>query len=193
MSDFTKQLLNRAEELKAATPEVYAVELMKQAGMEDEEARLAIVQEQFEKSAASELASYSGVDIEHAVTLVKAAGKSVKDMPGFVLPKFDFDPTAELLTKAAEYIEKLEARVGEVEEMQKQAAFEAIKLPEPFEKAAMSGNLTFEDLAELKKMDQELLTKVASMTSVSDEPWGMGHPAGVARPKTDPMLEWLLN
>lgn len=190
MSEMSKQLLARAEEIRLASPEEYAVEMLKQAGMAEDDARVEVAQLQMEKAAANELASSSGIDIEQAVILVKAAGANVKDMEGFKIEKPEIDPTIELLQKAAAYIETLEAEKADFEKEAEELKIQEIKLPKPIEKAASSGMFTFEDLAALKTMDQELLNKVAS---VSDEPWEMGRGAGMARPKTDHMLEWILS
>ncbi len=193
MSQISQLLLNRAEELRSASPEEVAVDLLKQAGYSDVDARIAVAQNEMEKVAANELVTYSGIDIEQAVALVKAAGINLKDMKGFEVSAPEVDPTIELLQKAAQYIESLEAEIeGKNEEIEKaasDAAIQEIKLPEQFNKAASAGAFTFEDSEQLKGLEPETLQKIAT---VMDTPWEMGHGVGMVREKTDPVLEWLL-
>lgn len=187
----SKQLLDRAEQIRLSSPEECAVELLKQAGMDEKAARVEIAQLEMEKIAAQEIVSSSGVDIEQAVALVKAANMNIKDLTGFNVAQ---DPTIGLLKSAATYIEQLEAERDELVKSMEKAAedlrIQEVTLPEPITKAASSGMFTNEDLEMLRSMDQELLTKVAS---VSDEPWSMGRGIGVARTKTDPLAEFILS
>jgi hypothetical protein len=194
MSHIAQQLRERAEEIRLASPEEVAVDLLKQAGFNEEDARIKVAQEIMEKEAANQLVAFSGVDIEHAVALVKAANINIGELVNFS-PKAEIDPTIELLQKAAQYIEAVEAELEDkkeaIEKIAQEKAIEAVKLPETIEKVASSGAFTNEDLAALKAMNPELLEKIAS--NINDEPWEMGRGTGFARPKTDPLLEFILN
>ena len=93
--------------------------------------------------------------------------------------------------KAAEYIEHLEARVGELEKVAEQAELEVQKHDDtnPLSKLAAAG-FTEEEIALMSQMPNQLIEKVATANS---QPWEMGNAVGVAREKTDPFLEWILN
>jgi hypothetical protein len=193
MAQISQTLLNHAEELRLGSPEEVAIGLLKQAGYSDKDARLTVAQHTMEKVAAQELMAMSGIDLDQAVALVKAAKVNLKDLVSFA-PEADVDPTVGLLQKAAAYIDELETKLDEATETLEKAAnftqVEEIKLPEQFTKMAGSGAFTFEDLEQLKTMDPALLTKVAS---VMDEPWEMGRGDGFARPQTDALLEFMLS
>lgn len=189
MSQLSKTLFQAAEDIRLSSPTESAVEHLKQAGFTEEDARLNVAQHIMEKEACSAL-TQAGVDIEQAVSMVKAAGINLKDLVSYEVEIESEHPSVELLKQAAHYIEALEAQVeGMKEDMQKAASIKEVTLPDQFTKAASAGAFTNEDLVELQKIDQNVLTKIAS---AMDEPWSMGTGTGLARPKTDPMLEWLL-
>jgi hypothetical protein len=192
MSQLSELLKEKAEEIRLSSPEEIAVEHLKQAGFSEEDARLNIAQHVMEKEATSALVQ-AGVDIEEATKLVKAAGVNLKDLVSYEPEIAQVHPSVELLKQAALYIETLEAELAEKEsEIEKAASIvqaQEVQLPEQITKAASNGAFTFEDLAELQKMDQGVLHKLAS---AMDEPWEMGSAHGMIRPKTDPMLEFIL-
>jgi|HigsolmetaAR202D_1030399.scaffolds.fasta_scaffold12955_2 hypothetical protein len=201
MSNVAQTLREQAAELRL-TPESVAIEMLKEAGLSEEDARFEVLQTLMEKEALSALTD-KGIDMEEAVKLVKAANINVRELTNITLEP-ETNPTADLLEKAATYIEALEGRVAELEtenaklyEDLEKAVTEASaakeeepELPESLSKLASVGAFTNEDLAELKRLNPEVLTKVAS---VADEPWSLGAPAGVARPQTDPLLEFILS
>lgn len=192
MSQLAQTLLNAAEEIRLSSPTESAVEHLKQAGFTEAEARLNVAQHLMEKEATSALAS-AGVDIEQAVSMVKAAGINLKDLVSYE-PEIEAEHmSVPLLKQAAHYVEALEAEVQHLkEELQKAASdksFEEIELPDSITKAASAGAFTKEDLMEMHRMNQGTLTKIAS---VMDEPWSMGTSVGMPRPKgADPFTEWL--
>jgi len=151
-----------------------------------------------EKEATAALAM-KGVDHEEAVKLVKAANINVAELSNFSLDVSE-DPTVELLKQAADYVDALEAQIEGLKlELTKQASSyeEAlakaqevpVELPEQITKLASSAQFTQEDLEELHRVSPQVLQKVAS---AMDEPWGMGNGVGFARPKTDPLLDFIL-
>jgi hypothetical protein len=180
------------------TPEVSeteaAVELLKQAGLSEDVARAEVLQMEMEKEATEHLVM-SGIDIDKAVNMVKAANINVKNLTKVSLVKeaseVTASPEAELLIKVAEYVEELESENANLKNMVKVAEASApekeIKLPQSMEKVAKSGMLTKEDLIELQSVSATVLNKVASALEPA---WEMGKAAGVARPKTDPILEF---
>jgi transcriptional regulator with XRE-family HTH domain len=199
MTKLSTILKDHAETVRLATPEAVAIEHLKQAGFSDADARYQVAQHIMEKEATSALAM-KGVDHEEAVKLVKAANINVAELSNFVL-EIDEDPTVELLNKTAEYIDALEAQIeGLKAEIEKQASehqaelIEAtkqpIEIPEQLSKLASAAQFTQEDLEQLQKVSPAVLQKVAS---AMDEPWGMGNGVGMARPKTDPLLEFMLS
>lgn len=198
MTKLSSILMQHAEDVRLSSPEAVAVEHLKQAGYSDKEARYQVAQHIMEKEAASALAM-KGIDHEDAVKLVKAANLNLAELTSFSLPE-ETSPTVELLQKAAEYIDALEAQIEGLKlDIEKQASvhqsqlnhIEAVShMPEQLNKIASAAQFTQEDLAELQRVSPELLTKVASAI---EEPWGMGNGVGVARPKTDPLLEFMLS
>lgn len=193
MSQLSKTLLQAAEDIRLSSPVESAVEHLKQAGFSEEDARLSVDQHMMEKEATSAMAS-AGVDIEQAVAMVKAAGVNLKDLVNYQ-PEIEAPhPSIELLKQAAHYIEALESQVQSLEEdMEKSAhenTFAEIHLPDQITKAASVGAFTAEDLREIQKMDQGLLSKMAS---VMEEPWSMGSGSGMSMGKSDPLVDWLLN
>lgn len=186
------QLREKAAELRSSTPELVAVDMLKKAGFEDKDARYHVAQVSMEKAACSALID-KGFDAEEAVKLVKAAGVDVKTLENltFESPEEAF---AEILEKAASAIDELSAKIETQEEEfeQVKVAYEtpAPILPDNISKLAVSGQFTNEDLEAMMSMPSETLTKVAA---AMDEPWGLGKAAGVERPVTDPLLEFLLS
>lgn len=199
MANLAHILKQHAESVRLSTPEAVAIEHLKQAGYSEQEARLQVAQHVMEKEAASAL-TMKGIDHEDAVKLVKAANLNLAELTSFTLPGEEINPTVELLQKAAEYVEALEAQIAGLQlDIEKQASVHQAELqhieavahmPEQITKIASAAQFTQEDLEELQRVSPELLTKMASAI---EEPWGMGNGVGVARPKTDPLLEFMLS
>lgn len=191
MSQLAQLLKDKAEQLRLTSETEVAVDMLKQAGLSDEQARLSVAQHVMEKEACSVLVQ-SGVDVEQAVAMVKAANVNVKDI---AVPTQEYNPAVELLKQAAEYIEMIEAKNAELQDQLEQEIEKIAKdntvseLPEPIQKAAKLGVLTAEDLAELENVHASTLEKIANQI---EQPWDMGHAVGHARPVTDPLLEFIL-
>jgi hypothetical protein len=190
MSQLAQALREQAESIRLSDPMEVAVEHLKQAGFSESDARINVAQHVMEKEAASVLVQ-SGVDIEQAVAMVKAAGINLKELTTFSPEKESAHPSIEWLNKAASYIEALELQVSDLQsDMEKAAGMEEIVMPASIAKAASAGAFTNEDLAELHRMNPDTLTKIASAL---DEPWGMGSGTGIAYKKADPMLDFILS
>lgn len=201
MSNVATILRNKAAELRT-TPESVAVQMLKEAGMSEQDARFEVSQALMEKEALCTLKD-KGIDMEEAVRLVKAANINVRELTNINLEP-EVDPMAEILEKAAAYIETLEgigaaieAKNAELlEDLEKMASeIDAPKaelpvLPESINKLASIGAFTNEDLEQLRGINPGVLEKIAS---AREEPWGLGAPVGMARPQTDPLLEFMLS
>lgn len=195
-------LRDKAKELRI-TPESVAIdELVKSAGITEDEARVLVAQSLMEKDAILGLMD-KGINYEDAVELVKAADVNIKDMLASGVTE-DENEAATLLEKAAAYIEALEAEVdsgksqiseftGKLEKIAEvEGSMEASlsDIPEPLSNIAKSVAFTNKDLEELNKISPELLTKIATQ---SDEAWGLGSPSGRSRTDSDPLLDFLMS
>lgn len=192
MNKIAQELKTAAEELRLSDPEVAAVEHLKSAGFQENEAQLMVAQHVMEKEAASALVQ-SGINLDEAVKMVKAAGINLKELTSFTIEAPEADPTVALLLKAAAEIESLEEQLtmtqDEREELQKAASAPEVVLPESIARARESGAFSYADLQELQSLSPELLTKVAS---VVDQPWEMGSGVGMKHEKSDPILDFIL-
>jgi hypothetical protein len=197
MNKVAEFLIEMASDLRSSSPELVAIGLLKQAGMAEDEARLAVAQDSMEKKACAEL-TYRGVDAEEAVKLVKAANVNVKDLTG-VQFETEEERLAGLLEKAASYIESQAAYIADLEktasevkvvERVVEVQVQEPEMPESFNKVASVCAMTFEDIEALKALPEETMSKIAAAV---DEPWELGKAAGVARPVTDPLTEFLLS
>jgi hypothetical protein len=190
MSQLSKTLLQAAEEIRLSSPVESAVELLKQAGFNEADARLSVDQHLMEKEAINAMAT-AGVDVEKAASMVKAAGINLKDLVSYA-PEIEAPhPSIELLQKAAHYIESLEAEVEDLKgDLEKSASVVEVNLPEQITKAASVGAFTSADLVELQKIQPELLQKMAS---AMEEPWSMGSGSGTAAASVDPLAAWLMS
>lgn len=196
MNKVAQILMDKAASLKESTPELVAVGLLKQAGLSEEDARVAVAQDAFEKQACFEM-THKGIDAEEASKLVKAAKVDIRGLPG-ITQETEEEMLASILEKAASYIEKQAAYIDMLEQAASEVHTEVVERIVEVEKPAMSesmtklasiGAFTFEDLEALQSMSENVLTKVASAI---EEPWELGKAAGVSRPKTDPLLEFIL-
>lgn len=197
MNKVSQFLIEEAKGLRESSPELVAVELLKQAGIKEDDAKLAVAQDTFEKKACYEL-TYAGVDSEEAAKLVKAAKINVSELPDITFESEEerlasiLEKAASFIEKQASYIEDLEKQAGQVRTIEVQVQVEAPKepeLPRVITKMASVNALTFEDVEALRGLSQETLEKVAS---AMEEPWTMGKGIGIENPKTDPMLDFLL-
>lgn len=207
MNKFSEFLMEKAAEL-SLTPEMEAVELLKEAGVSEEDARVQVAQMVMEKEACATLAQ-RGIDPEEALKLVKAADIDVSKLNNF---SFDVEKgvAVTLIEKSAQYIEELHLQIQALEKAasekdealsETQSAFQEVSLrekriereknaSETLGKLNRSGTLTKEDLDQLMSVDSNVLAKVAS---AMDKPWDIGSGTGMARPKTDPLLEFILS
>lgn len=176
-------LMKQAQELRSQSPEYVAISMLKQAGMDDTDARTEVAQTLMEKEAANFLTA-SGIDYDAAMELVKAAGVKVKDLEAFTVEKSSEELLAETLEKAAGLAEALEERSDDVEVLLEKIAELEARLEEtstieretePMAKFAQSGAFTNEDLKAMRKLPTDTLTKIASS---QEQPWRMGKSAG---------------
>jgi hypothetical protein len=209
MSQIADILRKKAEEFKATSPEAIAVGMLKQAGFDEIEAKYLVAQESMEKEAARTLVD-KGVDVHEAAKLVKAAGINIREMTKFDVKSFaqEDGDDSELLVKAAEYIEALEAETvalsGRAEKLalEKSAAEQRVSglmtedrfvekqaAEKHISRLNQSGAFTFEDLEQLKQISPTVLQKVASIT---DSIPSMGSGSGIPTPKNDPLLDFLM-
>jgi hypothetical protein len=124
-----------------------------------------------------------GVAFEKAAEMMKQACESNKTLTGFQTNALAFE-------KAAEYIGELEGQVAELTKVAGEAVETAQKLDEsnPLNKLASIG-FSDEEIAMMAQLPHNLIEKVATTNS---SPWEMGGAVGVAREKTDALLEFLL-
>lgn len=198
----SKSLLKKASDIRSQSPELVAIELLKKAGMSDEQARQEYAQHELEKSAASTLVQ-SGIDYDKALELVKVAGVKV-DQVASVDKSFE-EQIAEFLEKSASEVSTVETRNVQLEKelaeaLEKVASLQAtldevseanVVVPEPITKMASSGNFTNEDLAQLMSLPSELLEKVAS-TSEAPRRIGVGGGRANDGSSSDTFLSMLL-
>lgn len=94
--------------------------------------------------------------------------------------------------KAAEYVANLEVKIEELEKIA--GTFvrkEEIEASEPLHKLAGLG-FTSEEIEHISSLPEDLIEKMASASS-GIKPWEMGSGTGMAREKTDPLLEFMLS
>lgn len=202
MSNVANILRKQAEDLRI-TPETVAVQMLKEAGLSEDDARFEVAQAIMEKEAASALMS-KGVDYDEAVKLVKAAGVNLRELQNITLD-VEENTIAETLEKAASYVEKLETHADGLEQENEALRADLEKMAEELDRARVNkavpsmpstitklasvGAFTRADLEELEKMDSRVLDKVAS---AFDEPWGFGTPSGMAHTESDPIIDFIL-
>lgn len=100
----------------------------------------------------------------------------------------DVSRLAVILEKAAEYIEGLEAQLEQLQ-AKINSSPENEKQAEIHKKLASIG-FSPDEIKALDNVPDSVLDKVAN---VSSEPWELGRGVGMAREKTDPLLEFLLS
>lgn len=197
MNKVAELLNNKASEIRASSPELIAMAMLKQAGMTEEDARVEVAQQAFEKEACTSLTT-QGIDMEQAVNMVKAANISIKELQSFDLVS-DEEKLVNVLEKSASYIETLTGYIATLENdlnqannlvKEAQSNEPAPEMPATLAKFAESGVFTHEDLEALQALPEDTLTKFAS---VAEEPWGLGKAAGVANEENDPLLAFILS
>lgn len=188
----SESLRKCASALIESSPDLVAVGLLKQAGLSEEQARAEVAQHVMEKKAVNLLA-FKGVDPDEAVKLVKAANVNFKDLASFEQVS-DEERTADLLVKAACYIETLELEALSLKNRptvnDTEYKKESPELPESLQKMASARALTYEDVEALQAMPQDTLLKIASAV---EQPWGVGQAIGSVKPQVmDPILAFCL-
>lgn len=135
--------------------------------------------------------SSSGITalVKGGVTLEKAASM-IKEVCQKDAKASSLKTNSQIFEKAAEYITDLEDQISKLEKFAKEVEKEkAIEESTPLNKLASIG-FTKEELAYMSSLPENLVEKVAG---ISSQPWEMGGGVGMSRPKTDPLLEFLLN
>lgn len=194
----SEQLLKKAEYFKSRSPKLIALELLKQAGLDEDTAKRELAIEEMEKSAASSLVD-AGINYDEAVRMVKLAGEDEKVTSGnFSLDSFGeaFDALMKVASQVAELEAQLEQATTETSTLiEKVAAYEeALNEQVPqldsdpiLEKVAAAHDLDVEEISTLKTLPTELLEKLASgQHSVPS----MGRPGGRTVYR-DPLDEFL--
>ena len=147
-------------------------ELLKKASSLEKEAYFNYVKG-FSSSGIATLVN-NGVPFGTATAIIKQACEQSEKAKAFLINSLAFD-------KAAEYIAELEERpIKEVIEKKAEST--------PLNKLAALG-FSEEEIEMMSQLPENLITKVASTTA---EPWAMGTGVGMAREKTDPLIDWIL-
>lgn len=196
----SEKLLKQAAAIRASSANLVAVDLLKQAGVSEDVARLEVAQSEMEKTAASTL-SATGIDYDEALKLVKNAGVKLSEMEAYKPAKSVEEELWESLTKMASEASALESELeavrtqalgysARVENLEK-VAERREDSTDPVSRLAQSGEFTNADLEALLKLEPETLTKVASMADA--QPWAMGRPTGRSIPDSVDPLEAFCN
>lgn len=192
------ELIQLRDKILADSPELVAIGMLKKAGFSDEQARIEVAQKAMEKEAANHLMA-SGIDYEAAMSLVKVANVKIGETKGFKPEVSATELLVEALTKAASAVSDLEEMQVERDSLLEKVAgledklgeVESLALPsEPITKLAKSGAFTNEDLAALRALPTDTLTKLASS---NEEPWTMGKQAGMAVETLDPIAQFCMS
>lgn len=195
-----EKLMKQAAEVRASSPPLVAIDMLKQAGISEDVARVEVAQSEMEKSAASTL-SATGIDYDEALKLVKQAGVKVKDLKSYAPAKSNEEILWESLTKMASDAQALEQELAKAQSESTHFAERASSLEkvasrredesDPMSRLAQTGDFTNADLDAMLKLAPETLMKVASMAD--QQPWAMGRVSGVGRPEaTDPLTSFLM-
>jgi uncharacterized protein involved in high-affinity Fe2+ transport len=123
-----------------------------------------------------------GMDFEKAAGLVKEAAENDNVSVSYKTNILAFE-------KAAEYISDLEAKLEGLEKKAEKADEVIAADPNnPLTKLASVG-FTAEEIEYMSQLPENLIEKVASS---NNQPYNMGSAVGVAREKTDALLEFIL-
>lgn len=193
----SKNLLRKAAEIRASSATLVAVDLLKQAGVSEEVARMEVAQTEMEKSAAVTM-SQTGIDYDEALKLVKNAGIKLTEMANYQPTKSVEEELWESLTKMASEAKVLEDELETIrtEALGYSARVESLEKvaerredsTDPVARLAQSGDFTNADLEALLKLGPETLTKVASMAD-QQQPWAMGRVSGQGQAEPMDALE----
>lgn len=188
----SERLLKKAEYFKCRSPQLVALEMLKQAGLDEDTAKRELAVQEMEKSASSALV-HAGIDYDEAVKMVKAAGEDEKITSGnFSLDAFGeaFDALMKIASLAQELEAQVEASSAEKQALlEKVASYEEVlnSMPESdpllgnetLEKAAAIIGADSEDIAALQTLPANLLEKIAAGQPTMPS---MGRPEGRAKP-----------
>lgn len=201
----SERLLKKAAYIRSLSPTLVAVDMLKQAGMPEDEAVAQVAQLEMEKAATAGMVA-QGVDYDKALEMVKGAGIKINELEGFGKEKSFEEIVWEDLMKMAEEAQALEAQMTDLktkaeqadEAIEKVAELEAAldqipeptpKQPEAITKMASTGAFTNADLEALMRLPSETLTKVAAS---NEAPWSMGKAAGMSADSVDPIVAFAL-
>lgn len=181
----SEQLLKQAAEIRASSPSLVAIDMLKQAGVSEDVARAEVAQSEMEKTAAAHI-SQTGIDYDEALRMVKKAGVKLSETQNYQPVKSVEETLWESLTKMASAASELEAELAKAKAEAKHFAERAESLEkvaarmdddqDPVSRLASTGEFTASDLDALLKLPAEALTKVASMAD--QQPWAMGRVSG---------------
>lgn len=136
----------------------------------------------FASSGISSLVS-GGVGFEKAAEVMKTA---CEQNPKIV----QLGNNLNILEKTSEYISELETKVENLEKIANDLGHKVeIQESTPLSKLAAAG-FTQEEIEHMSSLPENLIEKVASN---NNSPWEMGAGVGLAREKTDPLLEFMLS
>ena len=173
-----QELKDLSKALRNSSADLVAINLLKQAGIEDSEARKAVYVEALNKEACYNL-TQKGIDYDRAVSMVKSATINEAMLAKASVKRLE-EIAAEALEKAAETIEAFELKFTDLEHQE--------KAPD-ITKIAGASKMTEEDLLVLQQLPRPTLTRLASAV---EEPWALGKAAGAASSvDSDPFLAFL--
>lgn len=196
----SERLLKKAAYFRSLSPSLVAVDMLKQAGMAEDEAVAQVAQLEMEKTAADGMVA-AGVDYDKALEMIKTSGIKISELDGFGTEKQVEELAWEELIKLASDVQELEAEIetlrvkavdgelaiekaAELQEALDQIPEAVQAEPEALTKLASTGAFTNADLEALLRLPSETLTKVAS---ANEAPRRMGKGAGMAVDSVDPI------
>lgn len=194
MNKIAEMLLQKAASLREGSPELVALALLKQAGVDEAIARAQIAQDTLEKSAAESL-TFAGIDMVEATRLVKAANVDASSFAGVCEPSEDellanqFEKLAEYVQAQDEALAEAHERIRSLEEATTRVGPPA-ELPTGLSKMATAGALTFEEIDALSHVPSHTLSKIASAI---DAPWEFGRASGSPSASSgDPLVDFCM-
>ncbi len=125
-----------------------------------------------------------GVGFDTAAGMIKEACKHDEQLVRLQTNILAFEKAAEYIEAQDEYILDLEKTAAEGPAQ----ASAKVEKDSPLSKLASIG-FSQEEIEMMSQLPENLITKVASAGS---QPWEMGSGTGLAREKTDPLLEFIL-
>lgn len=124
-----------------------------------------------------------GISFEKAASLMREACETDSTLSAIKANIVAFEKSAEYITELESKVLDLEKSASEIKPTNKKPDAD-----NPMSKLASAG-FSAEEIEMISQLPENLMTKVAN---VGSQPWEMGGGAGMAREKTDPMLEFLL-